>query len=332
MSLQTAQSTGETRRCNMESPYTEQAQNAFYPKGKVLTPEQKQFYADNGFLIIKNCLSRSELDKYRRHFQNVCQDPKILPIETLLMNDVCTAKKTRERNENTILRLQDFNNDPVFFQYCQHPVILDIVQDLIGKGEKSNLMAMHTMLINKPPDVEKTLSSRHAPHQDEYFFPFGPSDYITCAWTAIDRCTKENGTLFVYPGTHKLHNQPHGYPNWENGVNKVFQQILTVDLDKLPSIDVEVEPGDTVFFHPNLIHGAGPNLSDGFRKTISCHYANADECRYIDVSGTYRTAVADEVVEMFNGRYKKIGIPLARDWAHLWRMRARPVNARRAHL
>jgi phytanoyl-CoA hydroxylase len=32
--------------------------------------------------------------------------------------------------------------------------------------------------------------------------------------------------------------------------------------------------GDTVFFHPLLVHGSGRNRSDGFRRAISAHYGN----------------------------------------------------------
>jgi phytanoyl-CoA hydroxylase len=38
-------------------------------------------------------------------------------------------------------------------------------------------MAMHTMLINKPPDPG-TLTSRHPLHQDLYYFPFRPADKV----------------------------------------------------------------------------------------------------------------------------------------------------------
>ncbi len=31
----------------------------------------------------------------------------------------------------------------------------------------------------------------------------------------------------------------------------------------------EMDAGDTIFFHPLLIHGSGPNLTQGFRKAIS---------------------------------------------------------------
>jgi phytanoyl-CoA hydroxylase len=31
-------------------------------------------------------------------------------------------------------------------------------------------------------------------------------------------------------------------------------------------VHLTMEPGDTVFFHPLLIHGSGTNRSQGFRK------------------------------------------------------------------
>lgn len=51
-------------------------------------------------------------------------------------------------------------------------------------------------------------------------------------------------------------------------------------------MNLEVEPGDTLFFHPLLVHGSGVNRSAGTRKAISCHYAAAD-CKYIDVSANF---------------------------------------------
>ncbi len=46
---------------------------------------------------------------------------------------------------------------------------------------------------------------------------------------------------------------------------------------------LEMQPGDTVFFHPLLVHGSGVNKSNRTRKAISCHYA-AGDCQYIDVN------------------------------------------------
>jgi ectoine hydroxylase-related dioxygenase (phytanoyl-CoA dioxygenase family) len=49
-------------------------------------------------------------------------------------------------------------------------------------------------------------------------------------------------------------------------VNGIFVTIVPVN--RVACLDL----GDTVFFHPILIHGSGPNRTQGFRKAISTHY------------------------------------------------------------
>ena len=46
-------------------------------------------------------------------------------------------------------------------------------------------------------------------------------------------------------------------------------------------VHLEMQPGDTVFFHPMLLHGSGQNRTSGFRRAISAHYASAT-CRYVE--------------------------------------------------
>jgi phytanoyl-CoA hydroxylase len=52
----------------------------------------------------------------------------------------------------------------------------------------------------------------------------------------------------------------HGYPDWEKegGVNRSYFGIT-----KIPSQNSKIYPemraGDTVFFHPHVIHGSGEN-------------------------------------------------------------------------
>lgn len=46
-----------------------------------------------------------------------------------------------------------------------------------------------------------------------------------------------------------------------------------------PRVHLEMQPGDTVFFHPILIHGSGINRTQGFRKVLSLLiYANKCIC------------------------------------------------------
>jgi phytanoyl-CoA hydroxylase len=65
---------------------------------------------------------------------------------------------------------------------------------------------------------------------------------------------------------------------WEY-VNFGYFGATRVDLLE-QRVHLEMQPGDTVFFHPLLLHGSGRNRSNGFRRAISAHYASA-ACRYI---------------------------------------------------
>jgi len=166
-----------------------------------------------------------------------------------------------------------------------------------------NVMAMHTMLINKPPDPG-TKTSRHPMHQDLHYFPFRPADRIVCSWTAMERVNRENGCLVVKPGTHKGPLMEHEYPKWEGGVNVMYHGIKDYKPSDNDRIYVEMEAGDTVFFHPLLHHGSGMNKTQGFRKAISCHYASSD-CQYIDVKGTSQEWLMEEMQEMRRKIIKK---------------------------
>jgi phytanoyl-CoA hydroxylase len=132
--------------------------------------------------------------------------------------------------------------------------LTDIVECFTGP----NMMAMHTMLINKPPDAGSE-TSRHPLHQDLHYFPFRPADRIVCSWTAMEPVTRENGCLVVLPGTHRGPLYPHEYPGWEKGVNKMYHGVVGFGGREDDRIHLLMEKGDTVFFHPILVHGSGAN-------------------------------------------------------------------------
>ncbi|NP_001310013.1 phytanoyl-CoA dioxygenase, peroxisomal isoform e [Homo sapiens] len=240
------------------------------------------------------------------------------------MRDVTISKSEYAPSEKMITKVQDFQEDKELFRYCTLPEILKYVECFTGP----NIMAMHTMLINKPPDsgnCKKT--SRHPLHQDLHYFPFRPSDLIVCAWTAMEHISRNNGCLVVLPGTHKGSLKPHDYPKWEGGVNKMFHGIQDYEENKA-RVHLVMEKGDTVFFHPLLIHGSGQNKTQGFRKAISCHFASAD-CHYIDVKGTSQENIEKEVVGI---AHKFFGAENSVNLKDIWMFRARLVKGERTNL
>ena len=125
---------------------------------------------------------------------------------------------------------------------------------------------MHTMLINKPPDTGLG-SSRHPPHQDLWYFTFRPINRIVCTWTALQHINREVGGLFALPGSHVMPLQKHDYPK-DGLVNAAYFGIQHMAEEKYEEnmVHLEMEPGDTVIFHPLLVHGSSRNSSNKTRK------------------------------------------------------------------
>jgi phytanoyl-CoA hydroxylase len=172
----------------------------------------------------------------------------------------------------------------------------------------------------QPPDVGVG-SSRHPPHQDLWYFPFRPAHQIVASWTAMQKIDKQNGCLFVKPGTHKGELIKHTYPN-DGVVNKAYHGIHNMtEKDGDAMLHVEMEPGDTLFFHPILIHGSGRNLSDRYRKAISCHYAST-HCTYAELTGSIQEDIAQEIEAMASRKGVKIS------FNDLWRFKSRLIQGK----
>ncbi|KAI5942589.1 Phytanoyl-CoA dioxygenase, peroxisomal [Manis javanica] len=162
-----------------------------------LSPEQKAFYEESGFLVIKNLVSDTDIKRFRNEFERICRN-EVKPEKIMIMRNVTIGKSEYVPSENMITKVQGFQDDEELFSYCTLPEILKYVECLTGP----NIMAMHTMLINKPPDSGKK-TSRDRMHQDLHYFCFRPSNSIVCMWTAVEHIDQNSGCLTVLPATQR---------------------------------------------------------------------------------------------------------------------------------
>lgn len=283
----------------------------------VLTNAELEQYNELGYVLVKNQLNSAKVAKYNQRFLDIVKGEVKPPLTMTMMKDISLIKKMKETGENitneaTVTKIQDFQDEPGIFGYCREPEIITNVQRLIGE----DVHTIHTMYINKPSDLG-TGSSRHPPHQDLLYFPFRPERLICAAWTAMQDINETNGCLFVKPGTHKGPLLQHGYPD-DGIVNKAYHGIQNMSADD-GMIDVEMQAGDTLYFHPLVVHGSGPNLSKEFRKAISCHYASG-KCHEVDLTGTLQEELRDKIEDMY---INKVGHKM--DFIDIWRMKSRHV-------
>lgn len=103
-------------------------------------------------------------------------------------------------------------------------------------------------------------------HQDYgYWYDMGNllPDMAT-AYIAVDRATRANGCLKLIEGSHRLGRLNHFRRNGfaDTGVEpERLQQILA----RMPEVAIELEAGDAVIFHCNVLHSSDDNGSNESR-------------------------------------------------------------------
>lgn len=229
-------------------------------------------YRRDGFVVRRGLLDADVLRRFERRFVDLALGRTPRAAHMVIMQDVMVAKGRVQPESplHGVNKLLSFENDAVLFGYALSKPLLEGVREIVGP----DVMTISTNVFNKPPGVD----GRHPLHQDLRYFSLRPADGIVGTWTAIDPARRESGCLVVVPGSHTGELLRHGSPDWEH-VNFGFFAADGVDLEA--RVHVEMEPGDTLFFHPLLVHGSGRNRSKGFRRAISAHFA-ATSCRRPD--------------------------------------------------
>jgi hypothetical protein len=92
---------------------------------------------------------------------------------------------------------------------------------------------------------------------------------LTSAFIAIDRATKENGCMQVLRKSHQLGRIDHVTTGEQAGAD---MEHVNEALKRLDLVYVEMEPGDALFFHANLLHRSDQNRSENPRWSMICCY------------------------------------------------------------
>lgn len=283
------------------------------PQNYRLSEEQKSFYWENGYLVIKELIDFTSLYSYKQRFLQICKG--IVDSPVMIVKEQALFEKNL-KPEEYINKLQEILYDDVFMTYGEHPRLLDVISQFIG----DDITAIHSMFINKPPGT-----ARHPPHQDLFYFPIRPVDKIIGSWTAVDHVNKDNGCLYVIPKSHK---QDILYPHGDvPEAGKLYHGILNEETlaREHARVSLDMAPGDTVLLHPRLLHGSGPNRTQRHRKAITVHFASS-ACEYVDVRGSVQERLAADVQAAATRRGLQVS------YQDIWRYKSKQVKGVRSNL
>jgi len=237
------------------------------------TPAQVELYNRQGYIILKGFCKPDEINK----LYQTALDDNAMRVNALDVNDK-SGKKSK-------LSLWFTPGNDVFGYLTRSEKMVSAVKQLLG-GD-TPVCHFHSKLMQKEPKVGGAWEW----HQDygywyknQFMFP----DELISIMVALTAANKENGCLQVIKGSHKLGRVNHGFAGEQTGADMV---MVNNALKTMEIVYVELEPGDALIFHSNLLHRSEANLSDYPRWSLISCYNLQSNLAYNETSTSYKVPV-----------------------------------------
>lgn len=216
-----------------------------------LSDEQRTDYERDGFVIIRGLFTKEETEMLGEtaHHDNA-------------MDKAASAMDDGEGN-SVRLALWNHPGDGVYGMFARCRRVVERVEEFLG----DEAYHYHSKMILKDAKV----GGAWAWHQDYgYWYQNGVLYPDLCSvMIAVDAATQENGCLQVLRGSHRIGRVNHVLSGDQAGadVERVEEAKKRHEL-----VHVALDPGDTLFFHANLLHASAANNSDHSRWALICCY------------------------------------------------------------
>jgi ectoine hydroxylase-related dioxygenase (phytanoyl-CoA dioxygenase family) len=247
--------------------------NILHMNNNIFTPAQIDQYNKDGYIIVNNFFSKEEVAK----MYGIAVQDDAMAKNALDLNDQ-TGKKTK-------LSLWFTPGNDIFGYLSRSERIVNRVAQIMDST--APVCHFHSKLMQKEPKVGGAWEW----HQDygywyknQFMFP----DQLVSVMVALTPANKQNGCIQVLKGSHKLGRVNHGFAGEQVGADMTMVEnaLKTMEL-----IYVEIEAGDALFFHSNLLHRSAANLSDHPRWSIISCYSAQSNLAYNETSSSWHTPI-----------------------------------------
>jgi len=227
-----------------------------------LSPSQVESYRENGYLLIENFLDQHELATWREAVTEAIEqrDGRKWP---------GTEIKTGE--DDGINKDADYYGK-VFDQMLNLWQTNEKVKSLMLDKELGKMIATlagwdGTRIWHDQALIKRPWANPTSWHLDTPFWSFSDRRAMSI-WIALDDATLENGCLYFIPGSHlKTGFENPGIGKNMDAVFDFYPQFI-----KSRSVAVPMKAGSCSFHNGLTIHGAGANMTNGFRRAMTCAY------------------------------------------------------------
>jgi hypothetical protein len=245
----------------------------------VLSETEVANYHQQGYVIVRGLFDRAEIDLLHRAAK---ED-----------HELDKRSFGRADGEGGTVRLSLWNHpgNGIYGMFARCERMVRSCERLLG-GE---VYHYHSKMIMKDPRVGGAWTW----HQDYgYWYQNGVLQPLLASVSiAVDGATKENGCLQIIPGSHHCGRIDHILTGDQAGADRERVEEI---LKRMPLLYCEMEPGDGMFFHSNLLHRSDQNKSDKPRWSMICCYNAKSNDPYKDAYHPRYTplkVVADSMIK-----------------------------------
>jgi ectoine hydroxylase-related dioxygenase (phytanoyl-CoA dioxygenase family) len=241
---------------------------------KNLTEQQIREFERDGYVIVRNYYNEEEMTK----LQN-----KVFSDNTLY--DRAWDKKDASGTVSKVCLWQELGDD-FYSMFSRGRRLADACEEIL----KEPVFHTTTKIMMK----EHFVGGAWEWHQDYGYWAtdnFHLYPKLVSCMIAINRATIQNGCLQVLKGSHHIGRINHQKTGDQKGADMDF---VNEALKHLELVNVELEPGDTLFFHCNLLHKSNQNKSKDPRWVMIAAYCAESARPFKENSLIYRPLVKVE--------------------------------------
>jgi ectoine hydroxylase-related dioxygenase (phytanoyl-CoA dioxygenase family) len=247
-----------------------------------LNTNEMDFFQNNGFLILRKFLPDDDLYLFSEALRKIIQI-EIEKCEISVRNKAylnygqefgCGMQFLELNDHKHVANINDIlYGMPEIHRLTSNPRISEVITKLLYKDLRLDCRPLFcqnaTAVLAAPYDDKHT----HRWHKDT-FYTLPDSNFLQIWAPLIQDSTVELGTLKICPGSHK-----NGYKGqiYEENERYIFRYRVTDDeLLKYEQLDICLNLGDLIIFHPGLIHSGGHNTSNTTRFSLVATYHQVD--------------------------------------------------------
>jgi len=237
----------------------------------IVTDEEREQFKRDGYIILKSVLSEEEVAEIEVIYNKFMTQEIVVPGK-----DFCDMAGGFDRTPDQFSIVNAMLPRKYYPQWqgnVYEQRTSSIAQQLCGDGMGID----YDQLLAKRPQKEDAIFPWH--QDSAYWPPFKSDPTTTTMWLAVDNSTVQNGCMRFVPGSHlETQLRPH-----RPALGKTREEAHALMCDVYDSEDgtdishyVPIKRGDITVHNERVIHGSGPNLSDGWRRAYVVAYRRQD--------------------------------------------------------